>query len=262
LISKLSFLVFNIFFSYTLGYCQTETFYRIEKKNNPDVSKEILQLLFEGEVSDISQAISWKPNPKELFVVNSLGFATTKVDSVINYNSGGVNYALYILKSFVMDEEGNVLSSNADVPTLSLALFDIEGDSLNLLAFNKLVCQKGNMNMFPKLSVLSLGVNFMALSIEEEEHKDLDLFTTYYSLSPGELGREVMSFPTWKIQEYSENPLIQKATFEIKKPKNVESEYFDIIVYYQLVRQKELGVTILKKWNSTYQYDGRRWEKF
>ena len=160
-----------------------------------------------------------------------------------------------------MDEEGNILSSNADVPTLSLALFDIDGDSLNLLAFNKLVCQKGNMNMLPKLGVLLLGVNFIALSIEEEELKDSDIFTTFYSLSPWELGREIMSLPTSKIQEYSENPVIQKATFEIKRPKNVESEYFDIIVYYQLVRQKEQGETILKKWNCTYQYDGRRWEK-
>ncbi len=261
MISKFSFLVFNIVFGYSIGYCQTEITYRVDKKYNSDVSKEILQLLFEGEFSVISQSISWKPNPKELFLVDSLGFATTKVDSVINYNAGGVNYALYILKSFVMDEEGNAMSSNADVPTLSLALFDIEGDSLNLLAFNKLVCQKGSMNMFPKLSVLPLGVNFMALSIEEEEHKDLDLFTTYYSLTPGELGREVLSFPIWRIQEYSEDPVFQKATFEIKKPENIESEYFDIVVSYQLVRQKELGETILKKWNSTYQYDGRRWEK-
>jgi len=261
LISKFSLLVLNIVFGYSIGYCQTEITYRIERKNNPDESKEILQLLFGGEVSDISQSISWKPNAKELFAVNSLGVANTSVDSVIFFDAGGVNYALYILKSFVMDEEGNILSSNADVPTLSLALFDIDGDSLNLLAFNKLVCQKGNMNMLPKLGVLLLGVNFIALSIEEEELKDSDIFTTFYSLSPWELGREIMSLPTSKIQEYSENPVIQKATFEIKRPKNVESEYFDIIVYYQLVRQKEQGETILKKWNCTYQYDGRRWEK-
>ncbi len=261
MISKFSFLVFNILFGYSIGYCQTEITYRIERKNNPDVSKEILQLLFGGEVSDITQSISWKPKPKELFAVNSIGVANTSVDSVIYFDAGGVNYALYILKSFMKDEEGNMLSSNADVPTLSLALFDIDGDSLNLLAFNKLVCQKGNMNMFPKLRVVALGVNFMALSIEEEELKDSDIFTTFYSLSPWELGKEILSLPTSKIQEYSENAVIQKATFEIKKPKNVETEYFDIIVYYQLARQKELGETILKKWNSTYQYDGRRWEK-
>jgi hypothetical protein len=261
LISRLSILVLNIFFSYILGYSQTEITYGVEKKNNPEVSKEILQMLFGGRISEENQYISWKPNPKELIAVNSLGLATSMIDTVITYYVGDSKFALYILKSFVIDEEGNAMSSNADVPTMSLALFEVESDSLNLLAFNKFVCQKGYMNMFPKLKILPLGVNFMALSIEEEEHKDLDLFTTFYSLSPWELGREVMSLPIWRIHEYSDNPVFQKASFELKKPANIESEYFDVNVNYQLVRQKESREIILKKWNSTYQYDGRRWEK-
>jgi uncharacterized protein YneF (UPF0154 family) len=261
MISRFFFLVLNILLGYILGYSQTEITYRVELKNNPNVSKEILQMLFGGKISVENQSISWKPNPKELIAVNSLGLATSMIDTVLNYNIGDSKFALSILKSFVIDEEGNAMSSNADVPTMSLALFEVESDRLNLLAFNKLVCQKGNMNMFPKLNVLQLGVNLMALSIEEEEHKDLDLFTTFYSLSPWELGREVMSLPIWRIHEYSDNPVFQKATFELKKPANIESEYFDVNVNYQLVRQKESREIIIKKWNSNYQYDGRRWEK-
>ena len=226
--------------------------------NNPS---NVLPILFNGNYSIEKKVISWKPNSKELISVNSLGFATTKVDTIMKYNLGGVNHLLFVLKSIVVDEEGNEQSSNADVPTMGLALFSLQEDSLALISFNKIVCQAGQMATFPKLNLVQIGSNYMSISVEEEDYKETDLFITYYSLQEWELGKEVFSIPIWKIINYSETPIIQTAKIKVQKPKNSSAEYFDLTISNNLIKQTYPKQTQIKKWESLYIYNGRRWDK-
>ncbi len=257
---KVGILYFFICILHTSGICQPDLNYKINRAHNLDQDSLILNLLFHGEFSEGTNSITWKPCPGEIISVNAMGYATTKIDTIFNFTSAEIDYSLFILKSYATNEYAFELASNADVPTLGLALFQKEGDSLNLIAFNKMVCQVGYANLFPTLKIVPVGIGFMTLSIEEEDYKEVDLFHTFYSLRPWELGKDVFTISSSKMIEYKENPIIQKASVQVTYPLNESQEYFDLIVTYQLTKHHESKVKKLKEWKKTYQYNGRRWE--
>lgn len=253
----LSTILFSLLCNLIISQQNKEEFTFAFDIKNPSI---VLQFLFNGKYSNEKEEISWKPNSKELISINSLGFVT-KVDTIMKYNLGGVNYSLFVLKSIVIDEEGNEQSSNADVPTMGLALFSLKEDSLVLISFNKIVCQAGRMATLPKINLVQLGTNFMTISVEEEDYKETDLFMTFYSLQEWELGKEVFSIPIWKIINYSETPIIQTSKIKIQTPKNSSAEYFELLVSNNLIKQTYPKETQIKKWDSFYFYNGRRWDK-
>ncbi len=243
----------------TVANSQNSYLLKISEKNK--TSKDILNMIFSGNYSESNNTISWRPNPKEFFPVDSFGITNTKIDTVFNYEFQETKYSLYVFNSLIVDENGYRQESNADTPTMSLALFEKLRDSLKLISFNRFVCQNGHMGMFPKLKIVQLGDNFMSISVEEEDYKETDLFITYYSLQQWELGKEIFSIPTWKIISYSETPIIQTAKIKVQKPKTSSSEYFEIVVSNKLMKQTEPNETLIKKWESFHIFNGKRWEK-
>jgi hypothetical protein len=225
----------------------------------PDVNERVLINLFEGKFDKENNSITWHPNPKESFPIGEYGETCKKLDTVINFSANDKKYSLYVFKSLAIDS-GVILESNADVPTMSLALFENKNDSINLLALNKNVCKVGQMGLFGKLEIVRLGTAFYALSVEEEDYKETDRFTTFYSINEWFFGKEVFTCPNWIVISYSEMPIYQRTTVKVQKPKSLDVEFYDLIITTTQFKPTVPKETVLKHIDKSFKFNGRRWD--
>lgn len=164
--------------------------------------KQILNLLFDGNLNSEGERISWKPFPTENIETSLNSKCYTNIDSILYYQLDTLKYALVILRTVKMNNISDSMEfeqlSMADPATVGLALFIERENNWELHNFERSLITIGQAGYIPPYQIVNISKTDMAFSLKEEEHKDLDVFEYIFSLDSKNFAKEIFSYAHFK----------------------------------------------------------------
>ena len=134
---------------------------------------EMTMQLFEAEALDLQKGVKWRPyGPEaEQMNVSDDGYCYTKFDTALLLDrsrvSDGFDARLVLLFNTKRFEGNTPVSCDTCSPVLSIASYDLEGDDLQFVGFQKWVNAGGEWGAPPMREVMQLGDNEYGLLLQE-----------------------------------------------------------------------------------------------
>lgn len=232
--------------------------------------KQILNLLFDGNLNSEGERISWKPFPTESIETSLNSKCYTNIDSILYYQLDTLKYALVILRTVKMNNISDSMEfeqlSMADPATVGLALFIERENNWELHNFERSLITIGQAGYIPPYQIVNISKTDMAFSLKEEEHKDLDVFEYIFSLDSKNFAKEIFSYAHFNRLSESEN---DKTTFQITNmilnsddifSNSNETNFYSITLSTKNVDYSDDQENIQSSFNKNYVFINNKYE--
>lgn len=232
--------------------------------------KQILNLLFDGNLNSEGERISWKPFPTESIETSLNSKCYTNIDSILYYQLDTLKYALVILRTVKMNNISDSMEfeqlSMADPATVGLALFIERENNWELHNFERSLITIGQAGYIPPYQIVNISKTDMAFSLKEEEHKDLDVFEYIFSLDSKNFAKEIFSYAHFKRLSDYEN---DKTTFQITNmilnsddifSNSNETNFYSITLSTKNVDYSDDQENIQSSFNKNYVFINNKYE--